>query len=177
MVGRVGTMISQRPAATPRNEAVRIHNTTSECSRVDSSPMVDDVLKGSIYTQLTVLETIDIAAFDVSSVEEQRAFSTLLALKRLPAFCHDVFSRDDTNVIECFFSVLRRRTPIENTTLLDEFKALDFSEEVQLRKRDPSVPTLPHELKAVLDVFIPSDVQGVLTKRGVDGFISTIIET
>ena len=111
------------------------------------------------------------------SVEEHRAFSTLLALKQLPAFCHDVFSRDNTNVIECFFSVLKRRTPDENATLLDVFKALDFSEEVQLRKRDHSVPTLPHELKAFFDVFIPSDVQGVLTKRGVDGFISTLIET
>ena len=80
-------------------------------------------------------------------------------------------------MIECFFSVLKRRTPDENTTLLDVFKALDFSEEVQLRKRDPSVPTLPHELKAFFDVFIPSDVQGVLTKGGVDGFISTLIET
>ena len=127
-------------------------------------PMVDDVLKAQIFPQLSDLETMDIAAFDVASVEEHRAFSTLLSLKRLPVFCHDVFSRDNTNVIECFFSVLKRRTPDENATLLDVFKALDFSEEMQLRKRDPSVPTLPRELKAVSDVFIPSDVQGVLTK-------------
>ena len=140
-------------------------------------PMVDDVLKARIFPQLGILETIDITAFDVVSVEERRAVSTLLALKRLPVFCHDVFSRDNTNAIECFFSVLKRRTPEENATLLDVFKAFDFSEEVQLRKRDPSVPTLPHELKAVLDVFIPSDVQGVMTKRGVDGFISTLITT
>ena len=126
--------------------------TTQLLNSVESflPPMVDDVLKGCIYTQLTVLETIDMAVFDVASVEEQRAFSTLLASKQLPAFCHDVFSRDNTNVIECFFSVLKRRTPSENATLLDVFKALDFSEEVQLRKRNPSVPTLPHELKAVL---------------------------
>ena len=79
--------------------------TTQLLSTVESflPPMVDGVLKAPIFPQLGVLETIDMEAFDVASVDEHRAFSTLLALKRLPVFCHDVFSRDNTNAIECFF--------------------------------------------------------------------------
>ena len=79
----------------------------------------------------------------------------MTALKRLPVFCHDVFARDNTNVIEGFFGLIKRRVPDENATLLDVFKAFDFSEEVALRNGDPSVPTLPDELKAVLNIFIP----------------------
>ena len=60
---------------------------------------------------------------------------------------------------ECFFNLIKRRVPDENATLLDVFKAFDFSEEVALRNGDPSVPTLPDELKAVLNIFVPSDVQ------------------
>ena len=79
--------------------------TTQLLSTLESflPPMVDGVLKAPIFPQLGVLETIDMEAFDVASVDEHRAFSTLLALKRLPVFCHDVFSRDNTNAIECFF--------------------------------------------------------------------------
>ena len=86
-------------ALRQRHETKPSAFTTQLLNAVESflPPIVDDVLKARIYPQLAVLETIDMEAFDVSSVEEQRAFSTLLALKQLPVFCHDVFSRDNTN--------------------------------------------------------------------------------
>ena len=95
----------------------------------------------------------------MATIEEHRVVSTLTALKHLPVFCHDVFARDNTNKIEGFFGLIKRRVPDENATLLDVFKAFEFSEEVALRNGDPSVPTLPDELKAVLNIFVQSDVQ------------------
>ena len=78
-------------------------------------------------------------------------------MKAIPAFFDDVLSRDNTNTIEGFFSLAKRRMPRENPTLLDVFKAIDYTEAVQMARADPAVPTLPAELATFLKRFIRAE--------------------
>ena len=70
---------------------------------------------------------------------------------------------------------MKRRLSGTNTTLLDVYKAVDFTEMTALSRQNPFAPPIPFQLRECLATVISSDIINVLSTTGVDSLIDEII--
>ena len=88
----------------------------------------------------------------------------------------NVHSRDNTNTIEGFFSIIKRRVKKSTSTLLDLFEEINFTETTTLASCDTAIPSIPSTLKKCILLVLTPSVLATLSKKGVDGVLLMIIE-
>ena len=121
------------------------------------------------------MKGVDISVFVQTTPTGLRAKQTLVELQSVADVFEDVFSRDNTNSIEGYFGIIKRRLKKKTSTLLDLFNAVDFTEASALARSDPARPRVPPDLaRCILRVLSPSAFV-TLSKRGVDEFLSLLV--
>ena len=87
---------------------------------------------------------------------------------------YDIFTVDNTNVIESYFSVVKKRLCGTTHTLLDDYNAVDFTEVSALARNNCFAAKLHPQLHC-LAMFTSPDVLNVLAPAGVNALIGLII--
>ena len=85
-----------------------------------------------------------------------------------------MFSIDNTNTVESYFSVIKGRINKTTTTLADIYKSVNFAEISVLAARNPASPTLPDTVVDVLLTVVTRDVVNILTTDGVRGLLNVL---
>ena len=85
-----------------------------------------------------------------------------------------VFSIDNTNTVESYFSVIKGRINKTTSTLADVYKSVNFTEMSVLAARNPASPTLPDTVVDVLLTVVTRDVVNILTTDGVRGLLNDL---
>ena len=182
---------AMRSKRTPEAEAVflaalqRVHAakrtlfTTQLLHHVDSflPSRLDHVLRRSKFPALSSAKMPAFISFEHVDLKHQRAAAILQWLAQVGDVQTDVLSFDNTNTVEGYFSVVKRRIVGANTTLLDVFKAVDFTEATAMSRHNPSTPALPQKLVDCLTTVVAPDVLNVLNGVGVNGLIGLVVES
>ena len=106
----------------------------------------DPFLKCPVFPSVHRLKSVDLSAFAPTTPAGLRAKQTLVELQSVADVFEDVFSRDNTNSIEGYFGIIKRRLKKNTSTLLDLFNAVDFTEASALARSDPARPRVPPDL-------------------------------
>ena len=128
---------------------------------------LDPVLRKPAFPSLVALSGNDIGGFVADTEQKRRALALLNSLRCAECPDTDVFSLDNTNAIEGYFSGVKKRMAISPLTLRDVFNAVDMTERTILASGSPFAPTLPLTIKNFLvDLFrrrVERDVVGWYT--------------
>ena len=155
----------------------RSNFTTSLLNAIDAflPSKTDPFLKCPVFPSVHRLKSVDLSAFTPTTPTGLRAKQTLVELQSVADVFEDVFSRDNTNSIEGYFGIIKRRLKKNTSTVLDLFNAVDFTEASALARSDPARPRVPPDLaRCILRVLSPS-VFVTLSKRGVDELLSLLV--
>ena len=94
----------------------------------------------------------------------------LAELQSVPDIQENVFSRDNTNSIEGYFSIVKRKLKKNTSTVLDLFNAIDFTEAAALASCDPGRPFVPPELSRCIVHVISPSMFVTMSRQGIDEF-------
>ena len=135
---------------------------------------VDPVIKRSLFPELARFRTMDLKGpFDCTQTTK-RVLNVIDTLRCVGDVETDVFSLDNTNTVEGYFSMIKRRIAHTTKTLIDMYNAVDYSERIALASHNPSQPVLPSKLTLGLSFVLSREVQRVLTIDGVRHFLRTL---
>ena len=104
---------------------------------------IEEALQLERFSELNVLQQFDPKTCVVDTHGKEKAVSILVRLKTIGGLSADVFSFDNTNTIEGFFTTVKSRIPSKTSTLLDIYKAITFTENVALATNHPASPLPP----------------------------------
>ena len=136
---------------------------------------LDPLLKRSKFSSLTRVRSLNFTNYHAENELKRRAFELLQQLANVKEAETDVFAVDNTNSIESHFNVVKRRLSGTNLTLLDVYKAVDFTEMTALSRQNQFAPPLPFQLRKCLCLVISSDIINILSTTGVDWMIGEIV--
>ena len=74
-----------------------------------------------MFQSLPPLKVVDLSQFCPVTQREDRAKQILFELQNVPDIHEDVFSKDNTNSIEGYFSIIKSRLKKNTSTLVDNF--------------------------------------------------------
>ena len=86
----------------------------------------------------------------------------------------DIFSLDNTNTVEGYFSIIKKRLAHPTKTLVDLYNTVTYTEEVALAEHNPSQPSFPEMLTRGLSFVLSQEVQRVMSVDGVRQFLSML---
>ena len=129
-----------------------------------------------MFPSINRAKTIDISVFTADTIEKKNALEVLQTLKEIPAPSTNVFTRDNTNAVEGYFSVVKRRITSSAPTLVNVFEAVDFTERCVMAQRNPASLTLPDGLSGFLLWILTKDVLAVMSRRRVDGLLGVVVD-
>ena len=95
------------------------------------------------FPSLARLKAVELSEFCPVTPPAVRAKQFLTELQSIPDIQENVFSRDNTNSIEGYFSIIKRKLKKNTSTLVDLFNAIDFTEASALANSDPARPPIP----------------------------------
>ena len=113
----------------------------------------DSVLKRPTFSALVKAKSIDLTSCCPSTQLGIKAKVILTEIQSVDDVYENVHSRDNTNTIEGYFSIIKRRVKKNSSSLLDLFEAINFTEATTLASRDPSIPSVPRLWKSVCSTF------------------------
>lgn len=88
---------------------------------------------------------------------------------------YDIFTVDNTNVIESYFSAVKKRLCRTTHTLLDVYNAVDFTDVTALARNNCFAARLRPQLHDCLAMVASPDLLNVLAPAGVNTLIRLII--
>ena len=138
---------------------------------------LDPVLKRRTFPSLMMARSLNLANFHAENALKQRDFTMIQRIAHVEDAETDVFAVDNTNSIESYFSVVKRRLSGTNMTLLDVYRVVDFTELAALSRHNPCAQPLPFQLRECLETVVLSDIINVLSTTGVDSLIDTTISS
>ena len=160
----------------------RVHNakrssfTAHLINSIDSflPSKMDPVIKKSIFPELARFSAMDLKGPFGEDQHTKRALDVIDVLRCVGVVEPDVFSLDNTNTVEGYFSMIKRRLAHTTKTLIDLYNAVNYSEELALASHDPSQPVLPDKLTQGLSFVLSLEVQRVMTIDGVRHFLKAL---
>ena len=130
--------------------------------------------KKNNFPELACFSAMDLKCSFGEGQQTKRALDVVNVLRCVGVVEPDVFSLDNTNTVEGYFSMIKRRLAHTTKTLIDLYNAVNYSEEIALASHDPSQPVLPDKLTQGLSLVLSSEVQRVMTIDGVRHFLKTL---
>ena len=97
---------------------------------------VDAALKKSKFPELRTARTLDLSLFRAGCERHRKALAILQRMAMVDDVEYDIYTVDNTNVIESYFSVVKKRLRGTPQTLLDVFNAVDFTEATVLARNN-----------------------------------------
>ena len=163
----------------------KVHNanrstfTTHLVNSVDSflPSRVDPFLKQQLFPELDDFKGLVLRGPFKQSPAVARVLKMVNVLLTVQAPETDIFSLDNTNTIEGYFSTIKGRLPQPTRTLVDVYAAINFTEERALAQHNPSQPMLPERLIQGLSFVLSRDVQMVMSLAGVRSFLRLFART
>ena len=105
----------------------------------------------------------DLSSVVIDTPVKERVFNILDQMIHVLPFPRDVFSLDNTNTIEGYFNIIKKRVPLKTATLLDINKAVTFTEESALASNHPNSQILPVTLVDCLTYVVSMEVLSVMS--------------
>ena len=136
---------------------------------------IDAALKRSIFPVPREARTLDLSHFSVGSERHLRVLTVLQRMTLVDDVVCDIFTVDNTNVIESYFSVVKKRLCGTTHTLLDVYNAVDFTEVSALARNNCFAARLHTQLHDCLAIVVSPNVHNVLAPAGVNALIGLII--
>ena len=162
-----------------RLHAVRpSHFTSSLLKSFDTflQSKTDSILKRPTFSALVKGKSIDLTSCCPSTQLGIKAKVIITEIQSVDDVYENVHSRDNTNTIEEYFSIIKRRVKKNSSSLLDLFEAINFTEATALASRDPAILSDPPVLEKCILHILASSVLAILSKSGVDGVLLMIID-
>ena len=122
------------------------------------------------------MRSITISSFTVDTIDKEKAIDIVRVLKEVTVEDNDVFSLDNTNPVEGFFSVIKRRLTSTTPTLFNVFETIDFTERCVMAHHNPASPALPDRLSKFILTVVTRDVLNVMTLRGVGYLLDVVLD-
>ena len=122
------------------------------------------------------MRDIIISSIAVDTIDKEKAIDIVRVLKEVTVEDADVFSLDNTNSVEGFFSVIKRRLTSTTPTLFDVFEAIDFTERCVMARHNPASPALQHRLSQFILKVVTRDVLNVMTFHGVGCLLDVVLD-
>ena len=129
-------------------------------------PLLDPIF---IFPSCVVLSDIPLA-----TEQKKRAWRIVGMMRLIDQTPESVFSIDNTNTVESYFSVIKGRINKATSTLADVYKSVNFTEMSVLAARNPASPELSDTVVDVLLTVVTRDVVNVLTTDGVRGLLNVL---
>ena len=121
------------------------------------------------------MRELDLSTFHVSCERHLRALAVLQRMTLVDDVVYDIFTVDNTNVIESYFSVVKKRLCGTTRTLLDVFNAVDFTETTALARNNCFTARLHPQLRDCLAMVVSPNVLNVLAPAGVNALIGLMV--
>ena len=185
LLGLFWTMRFTRTEATERafiDALERLHGakrsmfTTQLLNSLDSflPSRIQNALDIELFPEIIPLRELSLRSCVADNPMKERAATLLRHIVQAGHFHRDIFSRDNTNTIEGYFSTVKRRTPLKTSTLLVIFKAITFTEQSALSVNHPSSPRVPKPLVDCLLSVISQEVLCLMSSKGVHSFLNCL---
>ena len=134
---------------------------------------IDPFLKQKMIPELEMFRDIDLTNLVRCGHVTKRVvdmISVLLSVQVEP----DIFALDNTNTVEGYFSIIKKRLALPTKTLVDFFNTITYTEEIALVEHSPSQPTFPERLTFDLSFIVSPEVQRVMSIDGMRQFLFTL---
>ena len=135
---------------------------------------IDQDLKRETYPELDLFKTMDLNRPIKCCQSCDRVVELITAFSCVQVEEPAIFSLDDTNTVEGYFSLIKQRLARPINTLRELFKTINYTEELSLALHNPSQPSLPESLVFALSFIISPVVQRVLNVHGIRCFLLKI---
>ena len=136
---------------------------------------IDPVVRKVVFPALCSLHEFDVGRYAVNTDAKARAMALVNSLKAVDRVVVDVFSVDNTNVIEGYFNGIKGRMQTRPLTLLDVFKVVDTTERTVLASGSPFTPKLPSHIRECILHVISCNVFNVISSAGVQHILCAIV--
>ena len=135
---------------------------------------IDPFLKQKMIPEIEMFRDIDLTNLERCGHAAKRVVEMITALLSVKEAEHDIFTLDNTNTVEGYFSIIKKRLAPPTKTLIDLFNTVTYTEEIALAEHNPSQPRFPETLTLGLSFVIAPEVQRVMSVDGMRQFLSTL---
>ena len=136
--------------------------------------IVDPVLLPFLEPLFIFPSGVVLSDIPLATEQKKRAWRIVGMMRLIDQTPESVFSIDNTNTVESYFSVIKGRINKTTSTLADVYKSVNFTELSVLAARNPASPTLPDTVVDVLLTVVTRDVVNVLSTDGVRGLLNVL---
>ena len=136
---------------------------------------LDPILRKTVFPALCSLLDFDVDKYAVNTDAKARAVALIKSLDAVDRVDVDVFSVDNTNVVEGYFNGIKGRMRTSPLTLLDVFNAVDMTERTVLASGSPFATKLPSSIRECILRVISCNVLNVISSVGVQHLLRAIV--
>ena len=136
---------------------------------------INPVVRKAAFPALCLLKDFDVDGHVADTDAKARAMALVQCLKGVGSVDVDVFSVDNTNVVEGYFNGIKGRMRANPLTLLDVFNAVDSTERTVLASGSPFSTKLPSRITECILHVVTHNVLNVITSIGVQRLLLVIV--